>query len=279
MKVLIISPNGGFANRMRTLSAGFLIAELTGRTIYHWWEIDNTYHPNECSASLNPKKAGLDGYFTLKDCPLAPLSNPDICYTEWLPHEYWYSRQSNGQKKWIPNQLVKYTNTDDILNDNSSIILIESSFIYKPSSIPVDQWQSMLTSAYKRYFYPLEKYLNLLPNTQYDIGISIRRNEFLYYFPEANQSMDDIIAWINKMFKDKSVIIFSDDQSFRDAVRIATGKLNCIDDESLEEWEKGFVVFLTLAKCCNSIYGTPSSSFSFESALFGGRPWHEILHV
>ena len=151
--------------------------------------------------------------------------------------------------------------------------MIESSYILKPSMIDEQSWRQMLSRVYAVNFKPNPNFV--VPEEHYDVGISIRRGEFLHYFQEANQSREDLTKWITESFNGLKVVIFSDDHEFRNKMRIDTNYLNN-PIEANESWIKGFLEFLMLAKC-DRIYGTPSSSFAEEAALFGNKPYNKTL--
>lgn len=121
---------------------------------------------------------------------------------------------------------------------------------------------------YSKEFIPHQQFTDLLDDTSYDVGISIRRGEFLALFPESNQSLSDLSNWTGKEFEGKNVLIYSDDHTFRNELRSATGfEQDGIKLTALETWERGFVEFLSLSRC-SVVYGTPKSSFAEEAALY-----------
>lgn len=128
-------------------------------------------------------------------------------------------------------------------------------------------------------FVPHSKYLKLLDDIpSIDYGISIRRGEFPSYFPEANQSFNDIHQWMKQF---NHFVLFSDDHNFKNELKqrlFSEGKI--IYDfyrDGLEQWEQGFVEFLCLALKCKKIYGTPMSSFAIEAAGFGRKFYGKVL--
>jgi len=279
-RILIISPTAGFGNRIRSLCGAIALAKLSNRTIQHCWEIDVSWLPHEAPPVVHAKMNGLDAYFQVHNCPVASQGiSVDICYSEWLPGEPWHHEQNYGQKKFQPKVLSKYTDSESILSSQETVVMIETSLIKKPITLSDDQWHQSLTEIYQSYFTPCRRFVDLLTDIHYDVGISIRRNEFARYFPEANQSLSDLTSWINREHCGKKVIIFSDDYPFRDLLRSSTQQSAKINDEILKPWERGFLEFLTLAHRCKIIYGTPSSSFAYEAALFGGKAYHQTLFL
>ena len=277
-KVLILSPTAGFGNRIRSICGALLLSYMSGRKLYVIWDKEDVKE-NDFDSISNVKKTGLTQYFkNIKDCEvLSDKLIPDVCYSEWLPGEFWYDKQSHGQKKLFPIKTLKYASTSDIISDKSNIILLETSYIIKPENTDEKVWKKILTSIYKNNFDVVEKYKELLGVKNYDVGISIRRGEFLKIYPEINQSVEDISSWITKSFKGLKVVIFSDDHEFRDKVRQVTGYIAdpIINDVS---WEKGFMEFLTLSTC-TKVYGTKFSSFAEEAALFGDKQYDLILNL
>lgn len=275
-KILILSATAGFGNRIRSICGGLLLSYMTGRKLYLIWDKEEE-NENDVDSISNVKKTELNDYFSnIKDCEILKEElTPNICYSEWLPGEFWYDKQSYGQKKLSSSKTVRYTSTLDIINDKSDVILLETSYIIKSENTDEKTWKIILSSIYKNNFTVLDKYENILNLKNYDVGISIRRGEFLKIYPEANQSLEDICSWILTSFEGLNVVIFSDDHEFRDKVRQITGFSSdpVINDIS---WEKGFMEFLILSKC-SKVYGTKLSSFSEEAALFGDKPYNILF--
>jgi len=272
-KVLIISPTAGFGNRIRSICGSLLLSYMTGRKLYVMWDKEDP-NENDADSIKNIKQTELNYYFSeITYCEdLRGALTPDICYSEWLPGDFWYNKQSLAQKKLNPLKTVRYTSTLDLINDSSEIILLETSFILKSENIDDKTFKNTLSSIYKNNFKVVNKYKNLLESEKYDVGI--RRGEFLKIYPEINQSVEEISSWIIKSFNGLKVVIFSDDHEFRDKIREMTGFRAdpIINDIS---WEKGFMEFLVLSTC-EKIYGTKYSSFAEEAALFGSKEYNII---
>jgi len=275
-KILILSPTAGFGNRLRSICGALLLSYMSGRKLYVVWDKEEV-NQNDIDSISNVKKTGLNDYFSeIKDCEsLKGASIPDICYSEWLPGEFWYNKQSSNQKKLKPLKTTRYTSSCDLLNDSSNIILLETSYVIKSEHTDEKTWKTILTSIYKNNFRVLDDYQDVLNIKGYDVGISIRRGEFLKIYPETNQTLEDISSWIIKSFRGLNVVIFSDDHEFRDKVRQITGFTSnpVVNDIS---WEKGFMEFLILSNC-GKVYGTKFSSFSEEAALFGDKQFNILL--
>jgi len=275
-KILILSPTAGFGNRIRSICGALLLSYMTGRKLYIIWDKEEV-NTNDANSIANVKQTGLTQYFkNIKDCEgLTGQLIPNVCYSEWLPGDFWYDKQSYGQKKLSPFTTVRYNSSLDIINDKSQIILLETSNIIRSENTEEKVWRKILTSIYEHNFQVNDKYQKILNTKDYDVGISIRRGEFLKIYPETNQSVDEISSWITRSFRGLKVVIFSDDHEFRDKVRQLSGYTAnpIVNDIS---WEKGFMEFLTLSTC-SKIYGTKYSSFAEEAALFGGKEYDIIL--
>lgn len=272
-KILILSPTAGFGNRIRSICGALLLSYMSGRKLYVMWDKEDV-DPNDADSIAIIKTTSLYQYFSnIKDCePLDQSFLPDVCYSEWLPGEFWYDKQSSAQKKLFPIKTVKYQSSVDLINDTSNIILLEASNVIRTQHTDDKTWKTILTSIYKNNFKVCEKYKH---TPAYNVGISIRRGEFLKIYPETNQSLEEISSWIINSFKGLNVVIFSDDHEFRDKVRQITGHTSnpIVTDMP---WEKGFMEFLTLSNC-GKIYGTKLSSFAEEAALFGDKPYNVLL--
>ena len=253
-KILIISPQAGFGNRLRAMASGLAIALREKYTPYYLWEniesgpIINMKHYRDFFEEIIPEAS----------------SNIVVeeVLSEWIPGDGWYYVQNGGQKKMNCANIRKIR---DVFQSDKNVILLET-------SLQLNVSDEEMINAYKLFFKPRNKFidiLNIIPNL--DIGISIRRGNLLDYYLEARQSKEDIISWINLKFQG-SMIIFSDDWEFRDDI-----KNNIINNTfyehnlTLEKWEISFIEFLILAYKCNKIYGTPMSSFAEEAGKFGGR--------
>jgi len=302
-KFLIISPQAGFGNRLRALCSCILIAKETNRKPYHvWTPVDcNQLTESTCATMMQPymrmQLRGWDSYFIQNDD--FPLATSDLFPTidkiisEWGPNDYWYSIQSNGQLKWLSTNseipLIISKHVVDIATDDSRCILIETSLLSHLKPIFLEHYidENKLIDIFKEYFIPKAKYSQFISEvTDIDVGISIRRGEFLDYFPEARQSYNDIIDWVLSISKHSSkMVIFSDDHEFRDIlVADVISKFHgektivTLDFTNFEQWEVAFLEFLILSEKCNKIYGTPSSSFAQIASLFRGkRHYSEIL--
>lgn len=280
---IIISPQGGMGNRLRAIVSAIAIARITCRNIYHIWISVSGNSPFPYVKAM--QTISLETLFS-KSIPKCPDDIiPDICFSEWLSGDYWYQYQSSGQKLFNFKNIIRINDNADsiikyIIDNPKSNIMIETSLSMKMSGVHENIWQNSIRTIYSA-FVPNKKYLDIslkVPNVDY--GISIRRGEFLSYFPEANQSFDDIYSWL--MFID-NFVLFSDDYDFKNNIKnklLQSGKIIYdIDRDNLEPWEQGFVEFIVLAHRCNKIFGTPSSSFAIEASKYGGKTYGTISTI
>lgn len=271
-RMLIVAPNAGFANRLRTICGGILLSRMLERKCYHCW-VPIEPHKQDMQNVVELKQQQLADYFDVTECRAAPVvTHVDICYSEWLPGDGWYPLQSYGQARYLPRIITKYTSTKELAYNSSATIMLESSYVIPLDYVDKQDWRNKLHQVYKECFTPRQEFTALVPNDRCDVGISIRRGDLLRYFPEANQTVEELTRWISTSFVGKRVWIFSCDHEFRDALRLATGYVE--NPITLPAgWKKGFVEFLTLATRCDKIYGTPCSSFAQEAAIYGNKPY------
>jgi len=289
-KILIISPQAGFGNRLRALCSGLVLGKYLNRKVYHLWfnqEIidkqnkHSTSHLSNISNILDMQKISFGDIFDEKYYQSMPLDiKIDICFSEWLSIHYWYDSQSFGYRNFGNNcEIIQIgDNADMLLNCNHNVILLETGHIVKLSKYS-HCWENEMENMYKNHFYFLEKYTNRFTQN-IDVGISIRCSpEFLFYYPESYVNQNDIIEWINKIKSSgKSVIIFSDDENVRKYIQNSTCFLNDFDRSGLCKYEEGIVEFIILSQNCKHIYGTHNSSFAQEAAKFGGKQYDIIMN-
>ena len=284
-KILIISPNGGFGNRLRTLCSGLVLGKYLNRKVYHVWfnqeiiDKNNILYLSDIPNVFDMQKISFGDIFDEKYYQSMPLDiKIDICFSEWLSNYYWYQTQSFGYRNFGNNCEINIinNNADILLNCEHNVILLETGHIVKLSKYSYC-WENEMENMYKNHFYFLEKYTNRFKQN-IDIGISIRCSPiFLHYFPESHVNQNDIIELINH-FKNsgKSVIIFSDDENVRKYIQNSTCFLNDFDRSGLCKYEEGIIEFIILSQNCKHIYGTRNSSFAEEAAKFGGKQYDII---
>lgn len=282
-RILIISPQSGFGNRIRVISSGILLAQKTGRIPYLLWPTTDI-KPKLIQDFMNMNYRNWESYFepSIKCADVNLECN--YILSEWLPGKYWYQYQSSGQKLFLELNpkipVLPLANNLELINGNIKSILIETTLKLGQNNIEISQ-------IYQQYFRVKQKYieyLNNLPN--YNIGISVRGKDFKFFYPSSVCQTDKLILWILGLFtkiikttKTPKIIIFSDDHQYRDniiSILIDKFKINplCfpkIIEPSFENWEIAYIEFLILSWKCEKIYGTHHSSFAEEAALFGGK--------
>jgi len=270
---IIIAPNAGFANRLRTIVASIYLSEKLNMDIEHLWIGTSYICANKNIQNIHDKS--FDYYFknNVKKCNYNNWINKiNTVYTEWQPdNKGWYNVQSYGQK------LLKINNFKEIekinLNMNSSeSFLIESSHLSHLNISTKDK-----TRIYQKYIIPNDIFLNklekklLLFNNESIIGISIRKGDFIYYFHETQISDDIIENWIKTL--PNKIYFCSDDKLYQKEMRKKIPNhisFNCQEMESQDlDENQDFFDFILLSKCCK-IYGTHKSSFCEEAAYLGG---------
>jgi len=258
-KTMIIAPNAGFCNRIRTMVSAIYLAEKLNMNIEHLW-IGTKYR---CS-NPNIQKAHdktFEHFFkeSIKRCDYKTIANEvNRVYTEWLPcnNPYaWYNFQSYGQN------LIKPTVVSglDLVNeqmDASENFLIETSYINNLTITKEDKYK-----IYNKYFTPRDHFLDRITNLneidENTIGIHIIKGEF----------EDEIIKrWLTSI--DNKVLLFSDDKQYIEEMRtfLKTPFIPIIP--SIND-DNDYLEFLLLSKC-KVIYGTDKSLFAEEASYFGG---------
>ena len=290
-------------NRFRAISSAMVLAKQTGRKIYHAW---TPIIPNDKRPMVRPLQAvGFEGFFLPTDF-LPPASEKnipaiDICFTEWLPNDYWYAFQSNAQSAWKNiSRTEKISNAaDNVACSDADVILIETSHALQLSHVfggcdGAEDWEKELGLAYAM-LRPLPKFMELIEKIEKsEVGIAIRRGDLLHFFPEANQNLEELKKWVSNLSKEKTIMVFSDDAAVRDDIMnlilsselIKSRNNSFIKDliyknivKDLHQWESAFIQFLYLSLRCKIIYGTPASSFAKEASLFGRIPFfHNLSH-
>jgi len=272
--VLIISPQAGMGNRLRALCSALVLGEVCGRKVYHTWY-------DEALTSRLPRvkdmqQIGFGGLFEELVPRWTGEKVVEQCFSEWLPGTFWHRSQSSGQQRFAAGVTPVAIGEDacQIIESTVPVILLETSLVVKILSST--DWESRMTSAYQRYFSPLPLYRMQVPTV--DVGISVRRGELLQYYPEARQDLLAVAAWLVPLVRDKQAILFSDDVIVRERLRTVLRLDLSLKESGLQDWERAFVEFLTLATC-NEVYGTPASSFAKEAAAFGGKPYIPLREV
>lgn len=301
--ILIISPQAGYGNRIRSICSAMLIARQTNRTLYLLWstqEDENSFTKD----FMQMKSRDWSSYFKPNNNLLEINSSStdlrcNYIFSEWLPNnKQWYPRQSGGQKFFLDKNplipLLPISKNEKCLCSPIHTILIETSkrIVLDPKYGGCGdqlEFDKEMSKIYQMNFIPQDKYIAYMREIpEYNIGISIRRASFELYFNDKCTSKSRIIIWIlsllSKTIKSNNptIIIFSDDHQFRDEIiytliakfKIKSNylpKLPINEEIPLEKWEVAFLEFLTLSWKCQKIYGTQQSSFAEEAGIFGGK--------
>ena len=287
---IIISPQAGFANRLRALNSALIAADESTRNLYHYWLPSQ---PNHRESHINwIKQTALDHFFECKGIQSANPKDlqPDLVLSEWACTDRWYNTQSNAQVSFGKNANTRASNyLETVLNSKAETILMETTLRFWPhdhkgldKSIPTGEEARRIHNTYSRMI-PKRFYIDLISQfAPIDIGIAIRRGDLLKYSKQARQEVDDIYHFIAGLSHDgQRMMIFSDDSELVEHLSSLPG----INQEypvfsnilkRLLPHQKAMATFLFLALKCEAIYGTPESSFAQEAALYGNRRYQMI---
>jgi hypothetical protein len=191
-----------------------------------------------------------------------------------MPGDYWHQYQSTAQKQLKIGRTQRLTSINDILQCEDDVILIETSHALQLEGSTQSEWNLRMSQCYNRNFVLNEEWeliFQSLPN--FDFGVSIRRGEFLSYFPESNTDIVEAARRINELKGSK--IIFSDDEEFRRQLCEAIKNHFQINREGLLAIDHVMLQFLTLSKC-KYVLGTKDSSFPFQASLFRNSNYQSI---
>ena len=296
-RTLVVSPQAGLGNRLRVMASAIVLAKQLNMKIFHAWNpIQQSTLKDGMLHVSQLQDIGFEELFidndNLQKATKSNIPNIDVCFSEWLPIDKWYYKQNNAQNHWEIESLLnkRYGDcADDIAKSNANIILYESSKAIKLSKElggckTNEEWESELHNAYSNII-PREKYTKLIKEIENsEVGISIRRGDFINYFPESNQDLGDLKKWAINISKTKKVAIFSDDlelvNDFNTAILDANGKIaDCANIYGINSIESDFAQFLYLATKCDIVCGTPNSSFAKEASIFGNKKYFHNLQL
>lgn len=272
MKKLVISPQAGFGNRLRALSTGIMLAELTGRAPFHFWTPDparsHLPHVNDM------KDMGPGDVFDL-DVPLFDGEAVDVCFTEWLPHHPWYAEQSTAQASLTCGQVLQLEDLQGVIACDADTVLIETSLELIAPHLAQFR-QALMHDVYRRRLRLNARWSRIFETLPvFDNAVAIRRRDFLFYNPDADVAVEEVARRLRGL--SGSVIVFSDDAGYEAALRAQVGApLGVVRQESGLEGRDAYIAqFLVLSKA-RRVLGTRDSSFAEQAALFGGKPYQPI---
>lgn len=267
---LVISPCGGFGNRIRTLCGGVILAKRLGLKLEHLWDGGEYKTAAHYSGHLHHLQyvhdVGFEHYFesTIPKYTDSPLTE---YYNQWNLNDFWFIYQNYAYKKLMFTTL-NILSPDTVIS--SRAVCIEA------SKIPMAFTNEEYTEAYKEYFIPRDNFLIQLPPLQdTTIGISVRNKyDFRFYFSDCILEECDLIPFLQQF--DAPVVLFSDEKDYAKHLRTFLKHPVNIPFEQDDVKDKDFLEFLLLSKCSH-VYGTKLSSFAEEAALFGGVPYTPIM--
>ena len=290
-KNIIIAPQAGFANRLRALNSAILTAAESSRNLYHYWK---PCQANHSESHINwIKYTSLDHFFECEEIlrALPEDTKPDLVLSEWGFNDHWYNVQSNAQLDLgikAKKRALDYRQV--VLNARAETILIETSLRFWPhdhkgleKTIPTGEEALRIHNAYSQLT-PKRFYLDLISHFEpIDIGVAIRRGDLLKYSNDARQEVLDIYNFLVELGSGgRKIMIFSDDSELVDHLTSLPGitQQHTLFSNLLLKLlphQKAMATFLFLALKCQTVYGTPTSSFAQEAALFGNHPYDTIL--
>lgn len=264
MRVLIISPQAGFGNRIRAINSAIQLAVQTGRTPLLYWDNTTPSPPQEWRAHVRALHAqGFHSLFpTSKLLPVIPATlhhDVDVCCTEWQEGEFWYPAQSCAQKAWNvpPQRRAPWAHAAQAAASDAAVVLLETSLVTAPTTHAI----------YAEWFMDMPR---AKPAT---LAVCMRRGaDFTTADPARTAAIQ--LAFVEALAarnRTAAVFITSDDKTFETDARTrastACNLLTPIDHPGAPAWFKDF---LTLASCA-TVIGTQNSSFPEEAATFGGN--------
>ncbi len=280
-KILIISPQAGFANRIRSICSAIVLGKYLNRKVYHAWIKVGDNH-SHLQHVRDMQSISFENIFKSGFIEKLPFDiNIDVCLSEWLPGEFWYNQQSSAYRRFGNNCSIERLhggNGDQLLDRNENVILLETGHMLRLSQYE-NIWDKEMTDVYNKYFKFLDKFTNRF-NTNVDIGVCLRfSSEFLSIYPDAYVGEEELISWINKIKENnKSMLIFSDTNKIKEEIQTITNCcLDKIDTNGLEKWEEYIAEFYIIAKNCKKIYGTKHSSFAEEASKYGNVEFAYLL--
>jgi hypothetical protein len=267
MKSLIISPQAGFANRLRALCSAKIIGDMLGRKVYHYWVEDEIKSGLEHVNQM--KSISMESIFD-SDIPRWNGGEVDMCFSEWVEFDGWYTEQSTAIRKLRPKTIKKFTSIDEVLKCDDDVILIETTI---ELSLNISIWEDLMHKTYQQSFKLIDEWQKVYDNLpEFDCGISIRRGDFFHFYPESIQSIEYVVESINSLKGSK--FITGDDSQFISEVRRKTNSVIQLSDFD-RSIEFTIAHFLMLSKCKHT-YGTKNSSYVKQASIYGGNKNQEL---
>jgi hypothetical protein len=275
VKKVIISPQAGFGNRLRVLANMRLIGEYLQREVYHYWvEDDLSSHV----LHVQQMKTMTPDYLFDIDIPRYDGQAVDVCYSEWLPQDFWWQQQSTAQRKLKCGEVRRLAPLEELSRDSSDVILIETSFALFPPEIGAftDEALRWSLGSTEQDTLLMQGYGALRLNQRWsavranlaahDWGIAVRRGDFIAYHRTADKSVDQICDFVHRHCHGGGTkIVFSDDIPYREVLRY---RLSSYGDIAANGLDRIITEFLALSKC-RTVIATGGSSFGKQASLFG----------
>jgi hypothetical protein len=267
MKSLIISPQAGFANRLRALCSAKIIGDILGRKVYHYWVEDEIKSGIEHVNQM--KSISMENIFD-SDIPRWNGEEVDVCFSEWIEFDGWFAEQSTAIRKLQPKIVKRFTSINEILKCDDEVILIETS---TELDLNIPTWEDMMHKTYQQSFKLVNEWQKVYDNLpEFDFGISIRRGDFFHFYPESIQSFEYIVDRINSL-KGSKFITGDDAQFTLDVKRKTNSLIQLVNFERSIDFT--IAQFLMLSKC-KQTYGTKNSSYVKQASLYGGNTYQEL---
>ena len=210
---LVLSPCGGFGNRIRSLCGGVIVAKEMGLHIEHLWDGGEYKTAKHFSGYFQHIQDIHDlGFEYFFEPRIARYSGKSIStyYNQWNADYFWFEYENYAYQK-LKCKKINILSADTMIKDTS--VCIETSRIPFPIS------NQEYTDAYKEFFVPREKYVKQLPQLQENtVGISIRNKyDFRFYFANSIVEECDLIPFLQKF--ECPVVLFSDEKDYAKHLR------------------------------------------------------------
>jgi hypothetical protein len=175
-KILIISPQAGFSNRIRAICSAIVLGKYLNRKVYHAWlkeedvryisHIEDVREIQQFSFGDIFEENNIEPFYNIEE-------NINICFTEWLPGQFWYPQQSSAYRKFGNSCEIRHVDNDadELEKCDLPVILLETSLIVKLKKYE-DLWKKEMSDVYQKFFQINKKYSNkYTKNINIDIDI------------------------------------------------------------------------------------------------------------